>query len=277
MAQVQEHPDFVSFAETQEWRYLAIHIDKLIELTPDLNDSFAQINAVPINQTIELIARQAGTAHAVQVFKSRIALYGLFTLAVVLLLVAIYKAWQVWRYQVDLERRVEERTDKLTNANAQLRHEMDEKIRAQQELAQARKLESVGQLSAGIAHEINTPSQFVGDNIHYIQESFADFERLFEKHQTLLDVLSDAKLEPEVRRAVDDLQSCATEIDLPYLREDLPSAISQALDGVTRISTIVRAMKEFSHPGSDCKEHIDLNKAIESTITVARNEWKYVC
>lgn len=141
------------------------------------------------------------------------------------------------------------------------------------QLVQARKLESIGQLAAGIAHEINTPTQYVGDNIRFLQEGFEDLDRLVGKYQELAGACKEGDGVDDVLRQVAET---AKEIDLEYLREEIPSAIAQGLEGVERVANIVRAMKEFSHPGSDEKTPTDMNKAMENTVTVARNEWKYV-
>ncbi|MDR3567393.1 MAG: cache domain-containing protein [Syntrophobacteraceae bacterium] len=141
------------------------------------------------------------------------------------------------------------------------------------QLVQAQKLESIGQLAAGIAHEINTPAQYVADNARFLQEACIDLERIFGLHDQLLDR---ARSENSAHDLVGKIDEVSAEIDLKYLREEAPKAVLQSIDGIGRISRIVRAMKEFSHPGTDSKTNIDLNKAIESTITVARNEWKYV-
>jgi signal transduction histidine kinase len=137
----------------------------------------------------------------------------------------------------------------------------------EQELAQAQKLESIGQLSAGIAHEINTPTQFIGDNVRFLDESTRE---VF----ALLDTLETHAAD---HGSVDGarLAAACESADLGYLREEIPKAIAQSLDGVGRIAKIVGAMKEFSHPSVE-RTAYDLNRAIASTITVASNEWKYV-
>jgi len=131
----------------------------------------------------------------------------------------------------------------------------------------------VGQLAAGIAHEINTPIQFVGDNTRFVQEAFEDIGLLLEKYRGLLDAV---KAEQSTADIVREIEELAGEIDLEYLEEEVPAAIGHSLDGLERVSKIVRAMKEFSHPGSKEIEPADINELIETTVTVARNEWKYV-
>ena len=140
-------------------------------------------------------------------------------------------------------------------------------------LAQTEKLKSIGQLAAGIAHEINTPTQYVGDNTRFLQDAFDDIVQILSLYAQLLEAVKSDTLTCEL---VGRLEDSIEEADVDYLLEEIPPAIEQTLEGVERIGKIVRAMKEFSHPGQEEKSAIDINKAIESTITVARNEWKYV-
>ncbi len=133
---------------------------------------------------------------------------------------------------------------------------------AQREALQASRLASVGQLAAGIAHEINTPIQYVGDNLHYIQDTFPDIV-------ATLDQLK-AALPPE------SAEEAYRDHDVAELLEDYPDAIDQALQGVGHVIHIVHSMKDFSHPGGAAKIGIDINAAIDSTATVCRNEWKHV-
>ncbi len=165
-----------------------------------------------------------------------------------------------------LERQVEDRTENL-------RREVRERERMQLELVRAQKLESVGQLAAGIAHEINTPAQYVSDNTRFLQDAFASVDRLLVQFTRLLEAANGDAVSKELLTEID---SAVVDSDIDYLREDIPKAIEQSLEGLDRVAGIVRAMKEFSHPGGDTRQPIDLNRAIESTLTVSRNEWKYV-
>jgi len=141
------------------------------------------------------------------------------------------------------------------------------------QLQQARKLEAICQLAAGIAHEINTPTQYVGDNTRFLQDSFGSIANVLQAYQGLLAAARNNTVTPAL---ITQVEATLAASDLDYLFEQIPTAIQETLEGVGRVSKIVRAMKEFSHPGGKDKAASDLNKAIETTVTVARNEWKYV-
>ncbi len=151
--------------------------------------------------------------------------------------------------------------------------EAKEKEKLQSRLLHTQKLESVGQLAAGIAHEINTPTQYIGTNIDFLQDGFKDVVTLIDAYQRLLVAAKNNNVTPALIQEVEESLEVA---DWAYLAQEFPLAIAQSKDGVHRISTIVRAMKEFSHPGSKDKIPLSLNDLINTTLIVSRNEWKYV-
>ena len=151
--------------------------------------------------------------------------------------------------------------------------DISERVALEAQLVQAQKLESIGGLAAGIAHEINTPTQYVGDNTEFLQGVFGDLHALLGKYGELTAAARDGEVPQEL---LDEIAAMEEELDLEFVSEEIPRAIEQSLEGVHRVASIVHAMKDFSHPGSAEKSLTDLNKSIESTITVARNEWKYL-
>jgi signal transduction histidine kinase/DNA-binding response OmpR family regulator len=141
---------------------------------------------------------------------------------------------------------------------------------AQRDALQSSKLASVGQLAAGIAHEINTPIQYIGDNLRFLSNAFQSLVGLLKRSEQLLGDL-DGEQADQARAA---LSRAREQADADYLLENIPEATRQSLEGAGQVARIVLAMKEFSHPGERAKAEVDINRSVENTVAVSRNEWK---
>jgi signal transduction histidine kinase len=176
--------------------------------------------------------------------------------------------------QVDnLESQVRQRTEALEIAYQALKKEMTEKKKVVDELSLAQKLESVGRLASGIAHEINTPVQFVSDAVHFVQGAFNDTFPLLERYRALREAAVAHQVTKELIAEVDAAEEAA---EVGFIKEQIPKALESAIDGLGRVATLVRSMKEFAHPDQTAKAAADINRAISTTLTIARNEYKYV-
>lgn len=141
-----------------------------------------------------------------------------------------------------------------------------ERKRLEQQLVHARKMESIGHLAAGLAHEVNTPTQYIADNTRFVRDMFLPIvTTLYAAKEAIGDSPASARFDQQWKEA-----------DVDYLLDEIPAALDQSLEGLNRVTQIVKSMKQFSHPGTLTRQQADLNEQIESTLMVSRNEWKYV-
>jgi PAS domain S-box-containing protein len=143
----------------------------------------------------------------------------------------------------------------------------------ERQLLESQKLESIGQLAAGIAHEINTPTQYVSDNTRFLQDAFGDLVALVGRLKRLLEAAGRNSMAGGPLR---EIEAAVEGIDVEYLAEEIPKAIQQSLEGLGQVTQIVRSMRQFASASDEQKQAVDLNQAIQHVLVVSRNEWKYV-
>ena len=173
----------------------------------------------------------------------------------------------------DQRREIQKAHADLSKASNLLRDEMKARQHAEVELRHAQKLEAVGRLAAGIAHEINTPVQFVGDNLQFLREANDDLFLLIEHYRSALERGPGGPSQAEL---MEDVNQAEEKADLSYLVDNLPRSIAATQEGLERIATIVRSMKEFAHPSQKEMMAMDLNQGILTTLIIARSEYKHV-
>lgn len=172
----------------------------------------------------------------------------------------------------EIENRVIRRTRQLQEQTSAMEREIETRKQLEVQLVQSQKLESVGQLAAGIAHEINTPMQFVSDNLEYLHDCSQRLFEVVDAYETNLSTTAEPK---GWETRWEELDEVIQRNQFDRVREQIPQAISESREGIERVNSIVRAMKEFTHPGQQERLGVDLNNAVTTTVTITRNRWKY--
>lgn len=136
----------------------------------------------------------------------------------------------------------------------------------------SQRLEVVGQLAAGLAHEINTPVQYVSDNVRYVSTEIEKIFQLLDGYRKLCRVIEG---DEQIRNRFQELEQAEEADEVDFLFEDIPSALEQTISGIETIAGIVRSLKALVHPGGNTKVETEVNETIKQATTLSRGEWKY--
>lgn len=264
----------VPLTELEEWHALVEHAETLIDYTNRLgavlaSEVFYQFPVVLYEEGRRLAQGLASSVAKAGLYRSLLFVVGVLLLAFSAAMVIRVRRYlhMMERYNDVLEDRVRERTEQLASVNEALRSEIAEREHVEAQLRIAQKLEAIGQLASGIAHEINTPTQYVSDNVSFLSSVWRDLEPVLDDYERI------AREEGEKGKRSRELLERA---NVSFVREEVPRALEQAAAGLRQIGAIVAAMRNFSHPGGIGLQEGNLNAAIESTVIVARNQWKHV-
>ncbi len=248
----------------EKLKLLIHHVAKILETQPLVDSHLDAIVTSPADQylTEALLAVAKKSDHVLD----RQQLLQLALIVTGAMLVG-YIAALLWLLRLSVR--------ELNSANLVLEEKIEKRIAEvklkNQQLLQAQKLESIGQLAAGIAHEINTPMQFVYDNLEFLSECSDKLFEVVEVYDRNLNVTGPQRSWEE-RSA--EVARVAESTRFEHVRAETPKAIRESLEGIQRVINIVRAMREFSHPGQEEQVGVNLNNAVHTTATMSRNRWK---
>ncbi len=179
---------------------------------------------------------------------------------------------------IDLERRYREVQNRLVDQNQVLDQALADLKTTQSQVLQADKMASIGQLAAGIAHEINNPIGFISSNLEALKGYIEDFTRLLTRYQKMAQQLQkngEIDRSAGVYQQIQSIAAFEKEIEIDYIKKDIPDLIKDCREGAARVGKIVGDLKSFAHPGNDKPGLVDINSALEATLNVVRNELKY--
>lgn len=172
-----------------------------------------------------------------------------------------------------------ETTSQVEAKNNKLENTLKRLEETQTQMLQSEKMASIGQLAAGVAHEINNPTGFVSSNLKTLKDYQEDISGLIGKYQEIIEKaqgeIDNNQLPKEIQSVVQEVVELEKDIDIEFLMEDISDLIGDCREGTDRIKKIVMDLKDFAHPGEDKVQSIDINKGLDSTLNVVNNEVKY--
>lgn len=178
---------------------------------------------------------------------------------------------------VALEQQHHDMQDELIDKNKKLDETLADLKATQAQILQSEKMAGIGQLAAGVAHEINNPIGFIGSNLDALTDYMEDVTNLLEKYKALQEGIKSGAgtITDEIKKQLTEVVEFEEEIEIDYLKEDIPELLEDCKEGTQRVGQIVADLKSFAHPGNDKQMLMDVNAGLETTLNVVHNEIKY--
>lgn len=176
-----------------------------------------------------------------------------------------------------LEDRVQQRTEKVLEQKEKLQQAYDQLQLTQKQLLQSEKMASIGQLAAGVAHEINNPIAFVKSNLSTLNSYIQSYQTLFTQYNELMALIDPSHVSDELKILLANIHKLLDEEDLEFINSDIEGLLTESIDGTHRVQEIVRGLKTYAHHGEDTMEPFDINECLQNTLKMLNNELKYKC
>ncbi|MFT4610475.1 MAG: two-component system NtrC family sensor kinase [Cellvibrionaceae bacterium] len=176
----------------------------------------------------------------------------------------------------NLEERVNRRTSKILEQNSKLAIAIEEVRETQKHLGQLEKMASIGQLAAGVAHEINNPVAFIKSNLSTLVQYIRTYHELIEKQQETINSI-DIESGPDFKEKMRQMNEYIEDNDIKFVNEDIITLVKESIDGTHRVSEIVQGLKAYSRESDDVMRGFDINQCLDDTLKMLSNELKYAC
>ena len=175
-----------------------------------------------------------------------------------------------------LEDRVQQRTNKILRQKDKLESAYQQLKNTQEQLVQSEKMASIGQLAAGVAHEINNPVAFVKSNLSSLSSYINTYQELLVKQQAVLDKINNRD-DVALQKEIESLEQYKQDNDVEFINEDIQTLVSESIDGTQRVSEIVQGLKVYSRASDELMQQCDINVCLQDTLKMLNNELKYNC
>jgi len=183
---------------------------------------------------------------------------------------------ELLEFNKDLEARVKSRTQEITAQKNKLEEAYENLTVTKEQLIKSEKMASIGQLAAGVAHEINNPIAFIKSNLHSLKKYISLYKELFAHHSDIITAIKadDQKMAEEKIHTIHTIEQ---EEDLAFINEDIIELLNESIGGTARVQEIVKGLKTYSHSANDELEPTDLNQCLDDTLKMLNNEIKHQC